>query len=84
MNYNITVKKTVSKTLANLQNEDYQRIRDVIRGLAENPRPAGCLKLTGRDAWRVRIGNYRVIYEINDIEKQVIVVDLGHRKDIYR
>ncbi|MDX2255413.1 MAG: type II toxin-antitoxin system RelE/ParE family toxin [Pseudanabaenaceae cyanobacterium bins.39] len=84
MNYSITVKKTVSKTLANLQNEDYQRVRDVIRGLAENPRPSGCLKLTGRDAWRVRIGNYRVIYEINDIEKKIIVIDLGHRRDIYR
>ncbi len=84
MNYIVTVKKTVSKTLANLQNEDYERIRDVIRGLAENPRPSGCLKLTGRDAWRIRIGNYRVIYEISDIEKKVIVFDLGHRKDIYR
>jgi mRNA interferase RelE/StbE len=84
MSYDITVKKSVSKTLANLQNEDYQRIRDVIRGLAENPRPSGCLKLTGRDGWRVRVGNYRIIYEINDIEMKIIVFDLGHRKDIYR
>jgi mRNA interferase RelE/StbE len=84
MSYDITVKKSVSKTLASLQNEDYQRIRDVIRGLAENPRPSGCLKLTGRDGWRVRVGNYRIIYEINDIEMKIIVFDLGHRKDIYR
>ncbi len=52
--------------------------------LAENPRPFGCKKLTGRNAWRIRIGRYRAIYEINDKDKSVLVVTLGHRKDIYR
>ncbi|WP_288116040.1 type II toxin-antitoxin system RelE/ParE family toxin [Microcystis aeruginosa FBCC-A68] len=55
-----------------------------MRELAENPRPSGCLKLTGREGWRVRIGVYRIIYGIDDSEKKVIVLDIGHRKDIYR
>ncbi|WP_331448777.1 MULTISPECIES: type II toxin-antitoxin system RelE family toxin [Microcystis] len=55
-----------------------------MRELAENPRPSGCLKLTVREGWRVRIGVYRIIYGIDDSEKKVIVLDIGHRKDIYR
>jgi mRNA interferase RelE/StbE len=84
MNYDITIKKHVAKALANLPSEDYQRVRDTIRELAANPRPQGCLKLTGRNGWRIRIGVYRVIYTINDSDKNVIVLDLGHRRNIYR
>ncbi|TRT43458.1 type II toxin-antitoxin system RelE family toxin [Microcystis aeruginosa] len=79
-----TNKKRASKALANLPKDDYQKIRDGIRELARNPRPSGCLKLTGREGWRVRIGVYRIIYGIDDSEKKVIVLDIGHRKDIYR
>ena len=84
MNYSITIKKVASKALANLPKDDYQRVKNLIGGLSENPRPTGCLKLTGRDAWRIRIGVYRVIYQIDDQEKKVVVLDLGHRRDIYR
>lgn len=84
MSYNVTIKKRASKALANLPKDDYRKVRDGIRELAENPRPAGCLKLTGREGWRVRIGVYRIIYGIDDSEKKVIVLDIGHRKDIYR
>jgi len=84
MNYTITLKKAASKALANLPNNDYQRVRNLIGELAKNPRPTGCLKLTGRDGWRIRIGVYRVIYQIDDQEKKVVVLDLGHRRDIYR
>ena len=84
MSYKITIKRRAAKTLGNLSNKDYQKVRDTIRELAENPRPQGCLKLTGRNGWRIRIGVYRVIYVINDEEKKVIVLDIGHRRDIYR
>jgi mRNA interferase RelE/StbE len=84
MNYDITIKKSAAKALANLPSEDYQKVRDAIRGLATNPRPQGCLKLTGREGWRIRIGVYRVIYTINDSDKNIVVLDLGHRRDIYR
>ncbi len=48
------------------------------------PRPPGCLKLTGADLWRIRIGDYRVIYAIDDALRLVMVVDVGHRGDVYR
>jgi len=53
--------------------------------LAENPRPAGCKKLKGthEDLWRIRIGNYRVIYTINDTIQIIDIQKIGHRKDIY-
>jgi mRNA interferase RelE/StbE len=84
MSYSINIKKRAAKSLANLSERDYQRIRDKIRELGENPRPLGCLKLTGREGWRIRIGIYRVIYEIDDRNKKVTILDIGHRRDIYR
>ena len=84
MSYKITIKRPAAKALANLPNKDYQKVRNTIRELAENPRPQGCLKLTGRDGWRIRVGVYRVIYGINDEGKKVIVLDIGHRRDVYR
>ena len=57
---------------------------DKIRALSENPRPPGSKKLTGRGELRVRIGNYRVIYEINDYQLTVLVINVGHRKEVYR
>ena len=84
MSYTITIKKRASKALENIPQDSYQKVRDGIRALAENPRPTGCLKLTGREGWRIRIGVYRIIYAIDDSAKKIIVLDIGHRKDIYR
>jgi mRNA interferase RelE/StbE len=84
MKYNINIKKRASKALENLSNVDYQRVRDAIRELATTPRPSGCLKLTGRNAWRIRVGVYRIIYTINDSQLIILVIDIGHRRDIYR
>ena len=55
-----------------------------MEALAEKPRPEGCSKLTGREAWRIRVGDYRVIYEIHDDRQVVIIVVIRHRKDAYR
>jgi mRNA interferase RelE/StbE len=63
--------------------EIYERVRDDIRYLAENPRPPGCLKLTNREGWRIRVSSYRVIYEIDDEQKIITVLQVGHRRDIY-
>ncbi len=60
------------------------RVREAISRLAQEPRPAGCRKLTNRDAWRIRIGDYRVIYQIQDDKLVVLVVEIGHRRDVYR
>ena len=61
-----------------------RRILSRIELLAENPRPPGAIKLTGQDAYRIRIGDYRVIYAIADKQLVVLVVDVGHRWDVYR
>ena len=84
MKYRISILRRAQKALADLQKEDYQRVRDSIKNLAEEPRPSGCSKLSGRQGWRIRVGSYRVIYEIDDLEKVVTVLDIGHRREIYR
>lgn len=61
----------------------YSNIKRAIYNLANNPRPAGCKKLKGRDSYRIRVADYRIIYEIFDDILLVDVIDLGHRKDIY-
>ncbi len=65
--------------------QPYQdRMVEAIDGLAEEPRPAGAKKLAGRVAWRIRVGDYRIIYEIDDDAHKVLVVSAGNRRDIYR
>jgi mRNA interferase RelE/StbE len=68
--------------LEQLPAEHYSRLRDAIRLLASNPRPVGCLKLTGRAGWRIRVGAYRIIYDIDDRLQSVTVLNIGHRRDI--
>jgi mRNA interferase RelE/StbE len=57
------------KELAQLSPESYARVRDAIRALAQDPRPQGWLKLAAREGWRVRVGDYRVVYEIDDQQR---------------
>jgi len=63
---------------------DRRRIADRIAALAENPRPPGCEKLHRHERYRIRQGPYRVVYSIDDEEPSVLVVKIGHRKDVYR
>lgn len=83
MIYNVTVKKRAIKALEEINDPYYFNIKKAIYNLANNPRPAGCKKLKGRDSYRIRVANYRIIYEIFDNILLVDVIDLGHRKDIY-
>ena len=64
--------------------KDRQRIVQRIRQLADDPRPAGSQKLSGRDRYRIRQGPYRIVYAIEDDNLVVYVVKVGHRKDVYR
>ena len=84
MTYAVSILRRAQKELQQLPREDYERVRDAIRALAHEPRPAGCLVLTGRTGWRIRIGTYRVIYEINDVQRNITILHVGHRRDIYR
>jgi mRNA interferase RelE/StbE len=83
MSYKITISRQVLKFLEKINEPYYSAIKASILSLADNPRPQGCKKLKGRDGYRVRAGNYRIIYEITDQELIVEVIALGHRKDIY-
>jgi len=82
--YSIFFKESVRKDLADIANHDLKRIMERISALSENPRPAGSEKLVGQDRYRVRQGNYRIVYSIQDTELTVWVVKVGHRKEVYR
>ena len=81
--YKVQLERKAQKKLAKIPVPYYANIKTAILNLANNPRPKGCKKLKGRDAFRIRIADYRVIYEIYDDVLLVQVIDLGHRKDIY-
>ena len=83
MAYQINLQRRAIKALQNINDPYYSAIKEAIYNLADNPRPQGYKKLKGRDAYRIRITNYRVIYEIFDDILLIDVVDLGHRKEIY-
>lgn len=82
-NYTIVLSKKAQKQLDKLPDNIAEPIFEAISLLENEPRPSGCKKLQGRDGYRIRIGNYRVIYEIYDNELVIDVITLGHRKDIY-
>ena len=83
MTYDVFIERSAQRTLAKITQPHQDRIIRAIDNLHDNPRPSGALKLTGRPAWRIRIGDYRVIYEIDDYKTTVLVVSIGHRKKIY-
>ncbi|MDD5140401.1 MAG: type II toxin-antitoxin system RelE/ParE family toxin [Verrucomicrobiales bacterium] len=76
--------KSVQKELDRLPDEIARRVLARLAGLETNPRPQDVKKLKGRDAWRIRIGDYRVIYEIHDRVLQILVITVGHRREVYR
>ena len=83
--YSIEFDKSVKKTLSKLPNEVIKKILDAIAELADDARPNGCKKLqSSGDYYRIKVGNYRVIYEINDGELLILVVEIGHRKEVYK
>jgi mRNA interferase RelE/StbE len=84
VSYQVEVKRSASKALDGIPTYDRQRILEVLKELQSNPRPSGCKKLSGREGWRVPSQNYRVIYEIDDAAKKIVVQVIGHRRDIYR
>jgi mRNA interferase RelE/StbE len=82
--YRIDILRSGQKELEGLPAREYERVRDAIWALAENPHPPNSLKLKGRDGFRIRIGKYRMIYEIDDPAKLITILHVGHRKDVYR
>jgi len=82
--YRVDVSSRAERALDRLLPSDARRIYAAIFALADNPRPYGCIKLSGQEAWRIRVGDYRVIPTINDQALVVLVVQVGHRRDVYR
>ena len=84
MPYQVVLSNIATKQLRKLPIQIAQRIQMQLFELENDPRPVGCKKLVGVEAWRIRIGDYRVIYEIQDNILIVSVIEIGHRKEIYK
>ena len=84
--YRVLIKPSAAREIDAVgQKKDRQRIVASIQSLARDPRPAGCQKLSGElDRYRLRLGRYRIVYSVGDSELVVVVVRVGHRKDVYR
>ncbi len=82
--YKILIKPSAVKEIESIPSKDRSRIVYRIQGLAENPRPPGCEKLSGQEKYRVRQGKYRILYQIFDDEVVVIVVKVGKRARVYK
>ena len=85
MNYTILISKSVQKQIDKLPNPVNFRIKDKIRQLTENPRPSGVVKLKGyENQYRIRVGDYRIRYEISDAQLNVKLLQCKHRREIYK
>ncbi len=82
--YEIFFKESVWKDVKKISRIELRKIISRIEKLAENPRLAGCEKLTEQELYRIRQGSYRIVYSIQDDELTVWVIKIGHRKDVYR
>jgi mRNA interferase RelE/StbE len=83
--YEVLLSKAARKQLALLPTFIHNKIIEDISSLTSSPRPAGCKKLKGyKGSYRIRIGDYRIIYEVEDNALRILVIAVGHRKDIYK
>ena len=82
--YSIVVKKSVYKDIEKIPKKDVRRILEAIESLARDPRPPQSKKLSGQERYRLRQGNYRILYSIKDAKLVVEVVKVGNRRDVYR
>ena len=82
--YRVELRQRVQDKLDSLSESDREMVIDALLSLEENPRPRGVEKIRGKELWRVRKGDYRVVYDVDDNVKIVTVVRIGHRKDVYR
>jgi mRNA interferase RelE/StbE len=83
--YEVYIERAAENDLKRLPTATFHRIIPQIRALAENPRPSGCRKLTGsKNDWRIRVGDYRVLYEIDEKTRAVRIMRVRHRREVYR
>jgi len=82
--YDLFVKKSAERELRALPKHDLRRVTKRLQALSHNPRPQGCEKLSGHDQYRIRQGDYRIVYAIDDGAHVVTLVKIGHRREVYR
>jgi mRNA interferase RelE/StbE len=82
--YSLRIKRSAEKELKAIPKSDLSRIVGKIRALAENPRPPGHQKMSGPSQFRIRQGDYRILYTIDDNDRVVEIVKIGHRREVYR
>ena len=82
--YRITIKKSAAKELEHIPRNSLRRIVKRITSLAEDPRSQGSQKLSGQEHFRVRQGDYRIVYSVNDKDSSIDIVKIGHRREVYR
>ncbi len=84
MKYDVAILRRAQREMAQLPNDALTRVVGAVRALGGDPTPPGSRKLTGREGWRLRVGDYRIIYEIDNDRRVVTVLHIGHRRDVYR
>jgi mRNA interferase RelE/StbE len=84
MPYEILLKRSAERELATLPGNVHDRIVERINHLGTVPRPHGSARLRGHDGYRIRVGDYRVLYVVEDARRRVVIVAVGHRRDVYR
>jgi mRNA interferase RelE/StbE len=82
--YSLEFKRSVAKDVAAIPKRDLQRIMERIEALRDDPRPPGCVKLSGQEYYRIRQGNHRIVYEVIDDRLVVVVIAVGHRRETDR
>jgi mRNA interferase RelE/StbE len=83
-NYRLLIKASAAKELEAVPLKDRRRITARIQRLASDPRPVGVERLSGQERYRLRQGNHRILFSVNDVELAVVIVKIGHRRDVYR
>lgn len=82
--YKVLIRGSAAEELGRLPTKDLRRVVTRIQGLAAEPRPHGCEKLSAQERYRVRQGDYRIVYSIDDHGRTVEIVKIGHRGEVYR
>jgi mRNA interferase RelE/StbE len=82
--YSVLIKKSAERELRKIPKADLQRITQRIKDLAATPRPSGSEKLAGQDSYRIRQGDYRIVYTVDDSHRLIEIIKIGHRREVYR
>lgn len=82
--YSLLVKRSAERELRKVPRADLQRITQRIKDLAAIPRPSGSEKLAGQDSYRIRQGDYRIVYTVDDNQRLIEIIKIGHRREVYR